>query len=103
MFPVFTQTGRKFALPLYATREIHRKALWLLNMSVYTKRVRNLAVSVYNLIPHHSEQLDMFASKTHAVAEAMDRINDKYGEFVITPALMMGMMRRSLTGLPLAV
>jgi hypothetical protein len=26
-----------------------------------------------------------------AVAEAMDRINDKYGEFVITPALMMGM------------
>jgi hypothetical protein len=24
-------------------------------------------------------------------AEAMDRINDKYGEFVITPALMMGM------------
>jgi hypothetical protein len=26
-----------------------------------------------------------------AVAEAMDKINDKYGEFVITPALMMGM------------
>jgi DNA polymerase-4 len=25
------------------------------------------------------------------VAEAMDKINDKYGEFVITPALMMGM------------
>jgi hypothetical protein len=28
---------------------------------------------------------------SHAVAEAMDQINDKYGEFVITPALMMGM------------
>jgi hypothetical protein len=25
------------------------------------------------------------------VAAAMDRINDKYGEFVITPALIMGM------------
>jgi DNA polymerase-4 len=25
------------------------------------------------------------------VAEAMDKINDKWGEFVITPALMMGM------------
>jgi hypothetical protein len=24
-------------------------------------------------------------------AEVMDKINDKYGEFVITPALMMGM------------
>ena len=28
---------------------------------------------------------------THAVAEAMDKINDRWGEFVITPALMMGM------------
>jgi hypothetical protein len=25
------------------------------------------------------------------VAQALDKINDKYGEFVITPALMMGM------------
>jgi hypothetical protein len=24
----------------------------------------------------------MFAPKSHAVAEAMDKINDKYGEFV---------------------
>ena len=27
----------------------------------------------------------------YPVAKAMDKINDKYGEFVITPALMMGM------------
>jgi hypothetical protein len=57
----------------------------------YKKRVRNLTVSVYDLIPHQSEQLEMFSSRSHAVAEAMDKINDKYGEFVITPALMMGM------------
>jgi DNA polymerase-4 len=87
----FWHTGRKMHVPVYTTREIYLKALWLLNMSGYTKRVRNLAVSVYDLIPHHSEQLEMFSSKSHAVAEAMDKINDKYGEFVITPALMMGM------------
>jgi DNA polymerase IV len=45
----------------------------------------------YDLIPAHNEQLEMFSSKSHAVAEAMDKINDKYGEFVIMPALMMGM------------
>jgi DNA polymerase-4 len=28
---------------------------------------------------------------SHKVAEAMDKINDRWGEFVITPALMMGM------------
>jgi DNA polymerase IV len=87
----FWHTGRKVHVPVYTTQEIYRKALWLLNMSGYTKVVRHLAVRVYGLIPHHSEQLEMFSSKSHAVAEAMDKINDKYGEFVITPALMMGM------------
>ena len=98
----FWHTGRKVAIPLYTTREIYLKALRLLNQSGYTKQVRNLAVSVYALVPQQSEQLEMFTSRSHAVAAAMDRINDKYGEFVITPALMMG-MDETLTGSPLAV
>ncbi len=36
-------------------------------------------------------QLELFASPTHAVSEAADKINDRWGEFVITPALMMDM------------
>jgi len=83
--------GRKFDVPLYTTRDIYIKALRLLNGSGYPKRVRNLAVSVYDLIPSTSEQLELFSSRTHAVAEAMDKINDRWGEFVITPALMLGM------------
>jgi DNA polymerase IV len=50
-----------------------------------------LAVSVYDLIPTTDEQLELFASPTHAVSEAMDDINDRWGEFVIMPALMLGM------------
>jgi len=84
-------TGRKFDVPIYTTRDIYIKALRLLNMSGYKKRVRNLAVSAYDLIPSTDEQLELFASPTHAVSEASDKINDKWGEFVITPALMMGM------------
>jgi DNA polymerase-4 len=87
----FWHTGRKFEQPVYTTQEIYLKALRLLNQSGYKKRVRNLAVSVYDLIPSQHEQLEMFSSNSHAVAEAMDKINDKYGEFVITPALIMGM------------
>ncbi len=68
-------------------------ALRLLNMSGYKKRVRNVTVSVYDLIPSTSEQLEMFSSPTHAVSEAMDKVNDRWGEFVITPALMMGTNR----------
>jgi DNA polymerase IV len=87
----YWHTGRKFDQPVYTTRDIYVKALRLLNSAGNNKRVRNLAVSVYDLIPTTNEQLDLFASPTHAVAEAMDEINDKWGEFVITPALMMGM------------
>jgi DNA polymerase-4 len=76
----FWHTGRKVEVPVYTTQEIYVKALRLLNQSGYTKRVRNLAVSVYDLLPARSEQLEMFSSKSHAVAEAMDKINDKYGE-----------------------
>jgi len=83
--------GRKFDITMHATRDIYIKALRLLNLSGYKKRVRNLAVSVYDLIPGSDEQLNIFSSPTHSVSDAMDKINDKWGEFVITPALMMGM------------
>jgi DNA polymerase IV len=83
--------GRKFDVPVYTSRDIYLKALRLLNLSKYPKRVRNLAVSVYDLIPSTNEQLELFSSPMHKVSEAMDKINDRWGEFVITPALMMGM------------
>jgi len=84
-------TGHKFNVAVYTSQAIYEKALRLLNSSGYPKRVRNLAVSVYDLTPTTDEQLELFSSPTHAVSEAMDKINDRYGEFVITPALMMGM------------
>jgi hypothetical protein len=37
------------------------------------------------------EQMELFHSLTHAVSEAADKINDRWGEFVVTLALMMGM------------
>jgi DNA polymerase IV len=83
--------GRKFDVPVYTTQEIYEKAMRLLNMSGFKRKVRNLAISVYDLVPTTDEQLALFASPTHAVSEAMDKINDRWGEFVITPALMMGM------------
>jgi hypothetical protein len=42
-----------------------------------------------HLFVHLADQL--FALPKHAVSEAMDEINDRWGEFVVTPALMMGM------------
>ena len=83
--PATQSMGRLPLNPRETCHSVHGK------VGIRTKRVRNLAVSVYALIPSTSEQLEIFASPTHTVAEAMDKINDRWGEFVITPALMMGM------------
>jgi hypothetical protein len=45
----------------------------------------------YTAVDMHRHHKGNAASPTHAVSEAMDKVNDKWGEFVITPALMMGM------------
>jgi hypothetical protein len=85
--------GRKVDVPVFTTRDIYTKAMRLLNLSGYKKPVRNLAVSVYNLVPGNDEQLEMFSSPIYDVSEAMDQVNDRWSEFVVTLALMMGLDR----------
>jgi hypothetical protein len=60
-------------------------------MPISAKWVRNLAVSVYALVPHQSEQLDLFASRSHAVAEAWIGSMTSTLNLSSTPALMMRM------------
>ena len=45
-------------------------------------------MSLWCISRHPSKDIPL---PSHAVAEAMDKINDRWGEFVISPALMMGM------------
>jgi hypothetical protein len=56
------------------------KALRLLNSSGYPKKVRNLAVSVYDLIPSTDEQLELFSSPQHKVSDWR-----RSGDTVVTP------------------
>jgi DNA polymerase-4 len=86
--------GRKTRSPVYATQDIFLHAQRLLNQAVIVDRVTNLAISVYDLTPASPRQSSLFEHTrldNRSLADACDRINDKFGEFVITPALMMGM------------
>lgn len=83
--------GKKFDQPAYTTLEIYSRALELLNLSGYKKKVAELAVRVYDLIPNSEEQMQIFSCPTHRVSEAMDELNDTYGEFAVGSALCMGM------------
>lgn len=86
--------GKKLDQQMYTTMELYRKAQWMLNQAPEHKVVRKLAVSCFDLVPSKTPQMDLFdtaVDKKRLVSDAMDKINDKYGEFIITPALMMDM------------
>jgi hypothetical protein len=66
----------------------------LLNSAHIPTRVTNIGISVYNLIPAEPQQLGLFDDSrldTTSLAHASDIINDLYGEFTLTPAIMANM------------
>ena len=77
---------------LFDSRDIYRVAFRLLNRSPYRKAVRELAVSVFNLIDEPSLQLELFDDlrKKERIVNAVDAVNERWGDFVITPARMLG-------------
>lgn len=90
----FWHRGRKFQTEMLTTFELYRKALYIFNQQPEKKVVVKISVSCYDLIPSKKSQTSLFdfpEDKERKVSGALDVINDKYGEFVITPALMLGM------------
>lgn len=90
----FWHRGRKLTQPLYTTQELFTKAMWVFNQQPAKKVASKLSVSCYDLIPCQSSQMSLFdleVDKKRKACETADKINDRYGEYVVTPALMMGM------------
>jgi len=80
--------------PIYATQDIFRQAQKLLAQYPITTKVTNLSVSVYNLQPINPHQLGLFDNTrldNSSLAIASDKINNRYGEFTLVPALMANM------------
>lgn len=86
--------GRTGDDDLYSTSDLYKKAQIIFNQQPEKKIIAKLSVSCYDLVPSGKVQLSLFDTgldKNRAVSDAMDKINDKYGEFVITPARMLSM------------
>jgi DNA polymerase-4 len=90
----FWHHGELHPYPLYTTLEIFRNAYKLLVQQPEALPVANLAVRCYQIQPSTPLQLDIFGgiqSRKYRLANALDQVNDRFGEFVVTPALMMNM------------
>lgn len=90
----FWHKGMTFDAHLYTTQELFRKVIYLFTQQPEQKIVTNLSVSCFNLSEKHGVQETLFDTdheRRQRVSDACDQINNTYGEFVITPALMMEM------------
>ncbi len=86
--------GRTLPTPVFSTGDLYVKALWVFNQQPVEKKISHLAVSCFHLTAGKPEQLDLFdgrESKKRSLVKAVDSINDRFGEYIITPALMLGM------------
>jgi DNA polymerase-4 len=84
--------GVSFEKALFDSRDIYKKAYRILCHSPLKKPVRELAVSCFGLTKFKVSQLDLFedVSKKEKLVDAVDKVNEHWGDFVITPAKMLG-------------
>lgn len=87
----FWHRGVTLPEPIFDSRDIYKKAYKIMLGSPYRKPVRNLAVSVFNLRRSGKTQLNFFedVEKRKSLSSSIDRVNERWGDFVITPARML--------------
>lgn len=88
--------GKKLAYKLYSTDSIYRAALKLLAEAEVPVEVRGMSITTFGLEPVDPEQQSLLVDERNFAAErnisdAIDEINNRYGEFVVTPATIMDM------------
>lgn len=86
--------GRKVEQELYTTGELYKKAWETLQSAPTDKVISLLSVNCFSLQEARLSQLEFFNEqkiKLRKVSNAVDEINNMYGEFVVTPATMMKM------------
>lgn len=75
---------------LFDSRDIYKQAFKILCHSA-RKPVRDLSVSVFNLLKCGQTQLELFEDieRKERLVWAVDEVNERWGDYVITPARML--------------
>lgn len=90
----FWHKGHKFNEPSYTTQELFAKMMILFFQQPGKKIISKIAVSCFELKPVFDIPPSLFETsieKKRKISLALDKVNNRYGEYVIYPALMMDM------------
>ena len=87
----FWHKGVTLESVIFDTRDIYKKAFKILHGFSQVKPVRDIAVSCFNLIKSSETQLELFEDvvKKEKLVSSIDKINERWGDFIITPARMI--------------
>ncbi|KKS39689.1 MAG: polymerase IV protein [Candidatus Gottesmanbacteria bacterium GW2011_GWA2_42_16] len=91
----FWHLGHKFPQKMYASSDLFAASKILLKEALPLKPVRSLAITCFALEENLYTQTSIFQDelKKRAITKAMDRVNDKWGEFSVIPGTMLGIQR----------
>jgi len=83
--------GKKTGKIVYASRDIYKEVLPLFFLSPQ-KEIKVVGVSCFNLTKAGKTQLELFSdvNKHEYLTKMLDKINNRWGKFVISPASMLG-------------
>ena len=83
--------GVSYPKVFFDSRDIYKEAFKMLSLTPAKKPVRTLAVSVFNLLSSSQIQLELFddIEKKESAVKAVDEINERWGEYVVTSARML--------------
>lgn len=72
----------------YTDQEVYRRALYLMNQRPKGEEIRQMSITCYQLEPSNRNQFGIFeeVNKAEWLTQAIDEINDKYGNFTISSA-----------------
>ncbi len=75
-----------FKTTFFTNAEVHRRAMLLFNRRPRDAWAREIGISCYQLTPSNASQISLLEeiNKEVWLTEAVDRINDSFGEFTVT-------------------
>ncbi|MEK7597959.1 MAG: hypothetical protein AAB441_04925 [Patescibacteria group bacterium] len=90
----FWHRGKKINMSISSTKNLFEEIMILFFLQPKIKVVSKISVSCFSLNQNNNQQLtliDLGEEKINKISGALDKINDRFGEFTITPAIMMDM------------
>ena len=81
------------ATPLFTPKDLYRRVMQLYVRAPQGKPLHSLSISCYSLVKEPLQQLSFLEDeqKKRNLTRALDAINERWGDFVITPARMIDM------------